>query len=37
MRALGAINILRAGYARIACQVNHELGGQQQEPTSIAA
>jgi putative transposase len=34
---VGAINILRAGYARIACQVNPELGGQQQEPTSIAA
>jgi putative transposase len=34
---VGAIKILRAGYARIACQVNPELGGQQQEPTSIAA
>jgi putative transposase len=34
---VGAINILRAGYARIACQVNPELGGQQQEPTSLAA
>src|ERR1700679_1776553 len=34
---VGAINILRAGYAQIACHVNPELGGQQQEPTSIAA
>jgi putative transposase len=34
---VGAINILRAGYTRIACQVNPERGAQQQEPTSIAA
>jgi putative transposase len=34
---VAANNILRAGYARIACQVNSELGGQQQEPTAIAA
>jgi putative transposase len=29
---VGAINILRAGYARIACQVNGEVSCQQQEP-----
>ena len=34
---VGAINILRAGHARIARQVNPEVRGQQQEPTSIAA
>jgi putative transposase len=32
-----AINILRAGYHRIACPVNPEVRGQQQEPTDIAA
>ena len=34
---VGAINILRAGYARIGCHVSSQRGGQQQEPTSIAA
>jgi len=30
---VGAINILRAGHAQLACQVNLEVKGQQQEPT----
>jgi putative transposase len=30
---VGAINILRAGHARIACQVNPDVRGQQQEPS----
>jgi putative transposase len=34
---VGAINILRAGHAQLACQVNPEVKGQQQEPPSIAA
>jgi putative transposase len=34
---VGAINVRRAGHARIGCQVNPERGGQQQEPTEIAA
>jgi putative transposase len=34
---VGAINIQRAGYARLACQVNCEVSGQQQEPTERAA
>jgi putative transposase len=33
----GAINIQREGYARLACQVNCEVSGQQQEPTERAA
>jgi putative transposase len=31
---VGAINILRAGHARIACQVNGEVSCQQQEPSA---
>jgi len=31
---VGAINILRAGHARLACEVNRN-GGQQQEPTEV--
>jgi hypothetical protein len=27
----------RAGHARLACEVNGEVGCQQQEPTEIAA
>jgi putative transposase len=34
---VGAINVRRAGLARIACQVNDEVSRQQQEPTSVAA
>jgi putative transposase len=34
---VGAINVLRAGYARIACEVNGEVSRQQQEPTERAA
>ena len=34
---VGAINVRRAGLARIACQVNDDVNRQQQEPTSIAA
>ena len=34
---VGAINILRAGYARIACEVNGGVSRQQQEPTERAA
>ena len=34
---VGAINVLRAGYARIACEVNGEESRQQQEPTERAA
>ena len=34
---VGAINVLRAGHARLACQVNGDVGRQQQEPTDVAA
>jgi len=34
---VGAINVLRAGYARIACEVNDDVSRQQQEPTERAA
>ena len=34
---VGAVNILRAGHAQSACQVNGEVSSQQQEPPSIAA
>jgi putative transposase len=34
---VAAINIKRAGYARLACQVNCEVSSQQQEPTARAA
>jgi putative transposase len=34
---VAAINILRAEYARLACQVNCEVSSQQQEPTERAA
>jgi putative transposase len=34
---VGAVNILRAGHARLACEVNPEVKDQQQEPTEIAA
>jgi putative transposase len=34
---VGAINVLRAGHARLACEVNGELSCQQQEPTERAA
>lgn len=34
---VGAVNILRAGHARLACEVNPEVKGQQQEPTERAA
>lgn len=34
---VAAINILRAGRARLACQVNGDLSRQQQEPSEIAA
>jgi putative transposase len=34
---VGAINVLRAGHARIASQVNCDVSGQQQEPSFIAA
>ncbi|WP_153015453.1 RNA-guided endonuclease InsQ/TnpB family protein [Ventosimonas gracilis] len=32
---VGAINILRAGHARFACEVNPEVGDQQQEPAEV--
>jgi len=32
---VGAINILRAGHARLACEVNRAVGGQQQEPAEV--
>jgi putative transposase len=32
----GAINVLRAGHARLACQVNGEVSRQQQEPSERA-
>jgi len=32
---VGAINILRAGQARSACQVNGDVGRQQQEPAEV--
>jgi len=32
---VGAINILRAGHARLACEVNHAVSGQQQEPAEV--
>jgi len=34
---VGAINVLRAGHARLACEVNGNVGRQQQEPTERAA
>jgi len=34
---VAAINILRAGHARLACQVNGEVSRQQQEPSERAA
>jgi putative transposase len=34
---VGAINVLRAGHARLACEVNGEVSCQQQEPTERAA
>ena len=34
---VGAINVLRAGHARLACEVNCDVSGQQQEPTGRAA
>lgn len=34
---VAAVNILRAGYARIACEVNCDVGSQQQDPTERAA
>jgi putative transposase len=34
---VGAINVLRAGHARLACEVNGEASRQQQEPTKAAA
>ena len=34
---VGAIYVLRAGHARLACEVNGEVGRQQQEPTERAA
>jgi putative transposase len=34
---VGAVNILRAGHARLACEVNPDVKDQQQEPTKIAA
>jgi putative transposase len=34
---VGAINVLRAGHARLACEVNGEVGRQQQEPSERAA
>jgi len=33
---VGAINILRAGHARLACEVNHAVSGQQQEPAEVS-
>jgi len=32
---VGAINILRAGHARFACEVNPDVGDQQQEPAEV--
>jgi len=32
---VGAINILRAGHARLACEVNPEVRDQQQEPAEV--
>jgi len=32
---VGAMNVLRAGHARLACEVNHAVSGQQQEPTEV--
>jgi len=32
---VGAINILRAGHARLACEVNRAASGQQQEPAEV--
>jgi len=32
---VGAINILRAGHARLACEVNRAVSGQQQEPAEV--
>jgi putative transposase len=34
---VGAINVLRAGHARLACEVNGNVSRQQQEPTERAA
>ena len=34
---VGAINVLRVGYARIACEVNGEVSRHEQEPTERAA
>jgi putative transposase len=34
---VGAINVLRAGHAQLACEVNGEIGRQQQEPSERAA
>jgi putative transposase len=34
---VGAINVLRAGHARLACEVNGEVSRQQQEPSERAA
>ena len=34
---VAAINVGRAGLARIACEVNDAVSRQQQEPTSVAA
>src|ERR1700723_1064386 len=34
---VGAINVLRAGHARLACEVNGQVSCQQQEPTDRAA
>jgi putative transposase len=35
--AIGAIDVLRAGHARLACQVNGEVSRRQQEPAEGAA
>jgi len=32
---VGAMNILRAGHARLACEVNRAVSGQQQEPAEV--
>jgi len=32
---VGAMNVLRAGHARLACEVNHVVSGQQQEPAEV--
>jgi len=32
---VGAINILRAGHVRLACEVNRAVSGQQQEPAEV--